>query len=217
VSMLPGRLFCGPFHPAASMYLAHHTLLPYANSLPPDTNPNPTTPPPHPPDSAPFLWTPCFSHTHTLPRNWSCTLYTHPACPPLSTLLSNTPLPLPPPQQVVLYPILNLARHTQDLHWYLRGLEEVIIRALAATSGLQGQRLQGLTGVWVEGHKLAAIGVRARKWVTYHGLALNVSTGGVVRVLTHVVCVESHCVRVIVLRVGSGSGKGHARQAHTCC
>lgn len=78
--------------------------------------------------------------------------------------------------QLVMYPILNLTQHTQDLHWYLRGLEEVIIRALADTSGLEATRIPGLTGVWVDGHKLAAIGVRARKWVTYHGLALNVST-----------------------------------------
>jgi lipoyl(octanoyl) transferase len=82
-----------------------------------------------------------------------------------------------------MYPILNLNHHTQDLHWYLRGLEEVIIRALADTSGLGGQRVQGMTGVWVDGHKLAAIGVRARKWVTYHGLALNVTTGAVWGVL----------------------------------
>eukprot|EP00879_Flechtneria_rotunda_P009526 GHRR01009970.1.p1 GENE.GHRR01009970.1~~GHRR01009970.1.p1 ORF type:complete len:219 (+),score=78.90 GHRR01009970.1:1399-2055(+) len=75
-----------------------------------------------------------------------------------------------------MYPILDLTHHTQDLHWYLRSLEEVIIRALANTSGLHGKRIDGLTGVWVQGHKLAAIGVRARKWVTYHGLALNVST-----------------------------------------
>jgi lipoyl(octanoyl) transferase len=76
-----------------------------------------------------------------------------------------------------MYPILNLNRHTQDLHWYLRSLEEVIVRALADTSGLQGERVLGMTGVWVDGHKLAAIGVRARKWVTYHGLALNVTAG----------------------------------------
>lgn len=75
----------------------------------------------------------------------------------------------------MLYPILDLTQHTQDLHWYLRSLEEVIIRALADTSGLEGLRIPGLTGVWVKRHKVAAIGIRARKWVTYHGLALNVS------------------------------------------
>lgn len=79
------------------------------------------------------------------------------------------------PGQLVMYPILNLHRHTRDLHWYLRSLEEVVIRALDNTSGLQGGRVPGMTGVWVDGHKLTAIGVRARKWVTYHGLALNVS------------------------------------------
>ncbi len=94
-------------------------------------------------------------------------------------LTANCTLPaqLPVLMQLVMYPILNLNHHTQDLHWYLRGLEEVIIQALANTSGLSGQRVAGMTGVWVDGHKLAAIGVRARKWVTYHGLALNVTTG----------------------------------------
>ncbi|KAF8063769.1 LIP2P [Scenedesmus sp. PABB004] len=80
------------------------------------------------------------------------------------------------PGQLVLYPVLDLTRHRQDLHWYLRALEEIVIRALGDTSGLAGERLPGLTGVWVAGCKLAAVGVRARKWVTYHGLALNVST-----------------------------------------
>ncbi|GAB4818517.1 hypothetical protein N2152v2_005563 [Parachlorella kessleri] len=74
-----------------------------------------------------------------------------------------------------MYPILNLRLFRQDLHWYLRSLEEVIIRALAEVSGLKGERIQGLTGVWVGGSKVAAIGVRASRWVTYHGLALNVA------------------------------------------
>ncbi|GBF99410.1 plastidial lipoyltransferase-like [Raphidocelis subcapitata] len=78
------------------------------------------------------------------------------------------------PGQLVMYPILDLSRHTRDLHWYLRALEEVVARALAEVSGLKGERVEGLTGVWVGGAKLAAIGVRARKWVTFHGLALNV-------------------------------------------
>jgi len=78
------------------------------------------------------------------------------------------------PGQLVMYPILNLRNHKQDLHWYLRMLEEVVILALDRVSGLRGYRVEGLTGVWVDGCKVAAIGVRASRWITYHGLALNV-------------------------------------------
>eukprot|EP00887_Chlorella_sp_A99_P001158 scaffold14.g1158.t1 len=82
------------------------------------------------------------------------------------------------PGQLVLYPILCLRAPPlcPDLHWYLRALEEVVIRALAEVSGLEGSREEGLTGVWVQGQKVAAIGVRASRWVAYHGLALNVTT-----------------------------------------
>eukprot|EP00798_Chlamydomonas_sp_ICE-L_P002531 gene2531-5482_t len=81
------------------------------------------------------------------------------------------------PGQLVLYPILNLRRlQKMDLHWYLRTLEEVAIRALEEVSGIEAGRVDGLTGVWVEGAKVAAIGVRAKKWVTYHGVAINIST-----------------------------------------
>ncbi|TAF19875.1 MAG: lipoyl(octanoyl) transferase [Nostocales cyanobacterium] len=78
------------------------------------------------------------------------------------------------PGQIVGYPILNLRRYRQDLHWYLRQLEEVLIRVLASY-GLQGERISGLTGVWVEGRKLAAIGIKVSRWVTMHGFSLNVS------------------------------------------
>lgn len=77
------------------------------------------------------------------------------------------------PGQLVGYPILNLAYYQKDLHWYLRQLEEVLIRVLAVY-GLIGQRIAGLTGVWVEGHKLAAIGIKVSRWITMHGFALNV-------------------------------------------
>ncbi len=77
------------------------------------------------------------------------------------------------PGQVVGYPILNLRRHRQDLHWYLRQLEEVIIRTLA-DYGLVGDRIPGLTGVWLEGRKVAAIGIKVSRWITMHGFALNV-------------------------------------------
>lgn len=81
------------------------------------------------------------------------------------------------PGQLVAYPIIDLRRHRQDLHWYLRQLEECIIRALS-NFGLETIRVPGLTGVWCEQNgqrvKLASIGVHARSWVTWHGLALNV-------------------------------------------
>ncbi len=82
------------------------------------------------------------------------------------------------PGQLVAYPIIDLKRHKKDLHWYLRQIEEVIIRALA-TFGLECCRVEGLTGVWRQRPdgtrvKLASIGVHARDWVTWHGVALNV-------------------------------------------
>ena len=77
------------------------------------------------------------------------------------------------PGQLVLYPVLNLQRHGADLHVYLRELEGVVIDLLAEL-GLRGERIAGLTGVWLEGRKLAAIGVGARRWISQHGLALNV-------------------------------------------
>lgn len=77
------------------------------------------------------------------------------------------------PGQLVGYPILNLAYYQKDLHWYLRQLEEVLIRVLAVY-GLQGKRIPGLTGVWVEGRKVAAIGIKVSRWITMHGFALNV-------------------------------------------
>ncbi|NJO49672.1 MAG: lipoyl(octanoyl) transferase LipB [Leptolyngbyaceae cyanobacterium RM2_2_4] len=77
------------------------------------------------------------------------------------------------PGQVVGYPILNLRYYQQDLHWYLRQLEEVLIRVLAAY-GLPGERMPGLTGVWLEGCKVGAIGIKVSRWITMHGFALNV-------------------------------------------
>jgi lipoyl(octanoyl) transferase len=77
------------------------------------------------------------------------------------------------PGQIVGYPILNLRYYQQDLHWYLRQLEEVIMGVLAAYN-LPSERIDGLTGVWVEGKKIAAIGIKVSKWITMHGFALNV-------------------------------------------
>lgn len=77
------------------------------------------------------------------------------------------------PGQLVGYPILNLHHYQQDLHWYLRQLEEVIIQVLSLY-GLRGERLSGLTGVWLDGCKVAAIGIKVKRWITMHGFALNV-------------------------------------------
>ncbi len=77
------------------------------------------------------------------------------------------------PGQIIAYPILNLSYYQQDLHWYLRQLEEVVIKVLAL-SNLTGERIDGLTGVWLEGRKVAAIGIKVSKWITMHGFALNV-------------------------------------------
>jgi len=79
------------------------------------------------------------------------------------------------PGQLVGYPIIDLKRHKQDLHWYLRQVEEALIRALAPL-GIEAGRNVGYTGVWTQGRKIASIGVHARDWVTWHGFALNVST-----------------------------------------
>ena len=79
------------------------------------------------------------------------------------------------PGQLVGYPILDLKRHRQDLHWYLRQVEEVLIRALA-TLDISAERVPKYTGVWTRNRKIASIGVHARDWVTWHGFALNVTT-----------------------------------------
>lgn len=77
------------------------------------------------------------------------------------------------PGQLVGYPILNLRHYQQDLHWYLRQLEEVLIQLLSVY-GLKGDRVAGMTGVWVEGRKVAAIGIKVSRWIAMHGFALNV-------------------------------------------
>jgi lipoate-protein ligase B len=79
------------------------------------------------------------------------------------------------PGQLVVYPIINLTDRGRDLHLYLRDLENVIISTLEDLD-LSANTKKGLTGVWVDNHKLAAIGVAVSRWITYHGLALNVNT-----------------------------------------
>ena len=79
------------------------------------------------------------------------------------------------PGQLVVYPIIELEQERRDLHRYLRDLEAVVIDALDAL-GVPGRREEGLTGVWIGEKKVCSIGVAVRRWVTWHGLALNVST-----------------------------------------
>ena len=78
------------------------------------------------------------------------------------------------PGQMVAYPILNLGGWRLSVDWYLRALEDTVIRLLAGY-GIRGERLAGYTGVWVKDGKVAAIGVSVRKWITWHGIALNVN------------------------------------------
>jgi len=77
------------------------------------------------------------------------------------------------PGQAVVYPVLNLSRHKQDLRWYVTLLEDVIICTLAKW-GQQGHRMPDLPGVWVGGAKVAQVGIAASKWHTCHGIAVNV-------------------------------------------
>lgn len=78
------------------------------------------------------------------------------------------------PGQLVGYPVFNLTTLKPDLHWYLRTVEDAIIDTVGAY-GIVGDRVDGLTGVWVDGQrKVCAIGIHCRKWVVYHGFALNV-------------------------------------------
>lgn len=77
--------------------------------------------------------------------------------------------------QIVGYPIINLSPHREDVHCYVRDLEEVLIRALSDFE-IHAFRIEGLTGVHTERGKIAAIGVHISRWVTTHGFALNVNT-----------------------------------------
>jgi len=78
------------------------------------------------------------------------------------------------PGQIVGYPIFNLLDYKQDLHWFLREIEECIIETLE-DFGIKSGRVEGLTGVWVDGRrKICAMGLHCSRWVTSHGFAMNV-------------------------------------------
>jgi lipoate-protein ligase B len=77
------------------------------------------------------------------------------------------------PGQLVAYPIIDLVHWKKSVGWYLRQLEETLIRTLRQYD-LKGERAEGMTGVWVGGAKIAAVGIGVRNWITYHGISLNV-------------------------------------------
>ena len=81
------------------------------------------------------------------------------------------------PGQLVGYPILDLSAppYKQDLHWYLRALEQALIESLRILD-IPAERNPGCTGVWTRGRKIASIGIHVKQWVTWHGFALNVTT-----------------------------------------
>jgi lipoate-protein ligase B len=79
------------------------------------------------------------------------------------------------PGQLVGYPILDLTKHRRDISWYMRSIEEVLIRT-ARDYGIDAVRTEGCAGVWVGNDKLAAMGVHLSRWVTSHGFAMNVNT-----------------------------------------
>jgi lipoyl(octanoyl) transferase len=79
------------------------------------------------------------------------------------------------PGQIVGYPILDLNNYFLDVHRYLRSIEEAVIQTLMKF-GISAGREKEMTGVWVQGEKIAAIGVKVSRWVTMHGFALNVNT-----------------------------------------
>lgn len=84
------------------------------------------------------------------------------------------------PGQLVVYPILDLEQFFTDIHQYMRFLEEAVIKTIAVF-GLTGERLDGMTGVWLDPgtsneRKICALGVKASRWVTMHGIGFNVNT-----------------------------------------
>lgn len=81
------------------------------------------------------------------------------------------------PGQLVAYPVFDLENHFTDISRYMRTLEEAVIRTISSF-GIKGHRIPGLTGVWVgeKPRKICALGVKSSRWVTMHGLALNVNT-----------------------------------------
>jgi lipoyl(octanoyl) transferase len=81
------------------------------------------------------------------------------------------------PGQLTVYPILDLRNYRQDIHWYMRALEESILVAISKVPGVPpglAVRQEDTTGIWMNNFKVAAVGIKCRKWITMHGVAVNV-------------------------------------------
>ena len=114
------------------------------------------------------------------------------------------------PGQLVGYPIFDLRAYRQDLHWYLRTLEQALIEALALL-GIAAGRNPGYTGVWTGGRKIASIGVHVKQWVTWHGFALNVTTD--LGAFDRIVPCGIPGVEMTSVRKERGAGSGRLREA----
>jgi lipoate-protein ligase B len=79
------------------------------------------------------------------------------------------------PGQVTLYPIFNLACFKQDIHFFLRRLEDTVIN-FTQELGVKSQRISGFTGVWVDKKKIASIGIAIKNWITFHGVSINIKS-----------------------------------------
>ena len=106
------------------------------------------------------------------------------------------------PGQLVAYPIITLRHGGRDVHRYVRTLEDVLI-ATCRDFDVAAERRQGLTGVWVDDAKIASIGVGVRRWTTYHGIALNVSTD--LRFFTQIVPCRMPDVRMTSMALELGT------------
>lgn len=114
------------------------------------------------------------------------------------------------PGQLIAYPIIMLRRGGRDVHAYVRALESVLI-GVCADFGIAAQRQAGLTGVWVGGAKIGSIGIGVRRWTTFHGIALNVSTD--LRFFTHIVACRMPDVRMTSIAVELGEAPSVATVA----
>jgi len=82
------------------------------------------------------------------------------------------------PDQLTVYPIINLRHFKKDIHWFLRRLEDLIIGSLD-DFGVSAKRREMFTGAWVDGRKIASVGIAIRNWITFHGLSINIKREGI--------------------------------------